>query len=57
MALIIKRPNEELTEEEVIQFTKTKITPFKCPAKVKFMNALPKTLTGKVLKKELRKMV
>jgi non-ribosomal peptide synthetase component E (peptide arylation enzyme) len=33
------------------------MTPFKAPARVKIVNGLPKSLVGKVLKKELRKMI
>jgi len=33
------------------------MTPFKAPSRVKFIDALPKSLIGKVLKKELRKMI
>jgi acyl-coenzyme A synthetase/AMP-(fatty) acid ligase len=33
------------------------MTPFKAPSKVKFVDGLPKSLVGKVLKKELRKLI
>lgn len=57
MAFVVKMPEQELTEEEVIDFAKDKMTPFKAPSKVKFVDGLPKSLVGKVLKKELRKLV
>ncbi len=57
MAFVVKMPNQEITEEEVIQFAQSKMTPFKSPSRVKFVNALPKNLVGKIQKKELRKMV
>jgi len=57
MAFVVKMPEQELTEEEVIDFAKNKMTPFKAPSKVKFVDGLPKSLVGKVLKKELRKMI
>jgi len=41
----------------VIEFGKSKITAFKAPSRVKFIDELPKSLVGKVLKKELRKMI
>ena len=33
------------------------MTAFKGPSHVKFVNGLPKSLVGKALKKELRKMI
>ncbi|MBW1849710.1 MAG: hypothetical protein JRJ27_21900 [Deltaproteobacteria bacterium] len=57
MAFVVKMPNQEISEEEVVQFAQSKMTPFKSPSKVKFVDALPKNLVGKIQKKELRKMV
>ena len=57
MAFVVILPGQELAEEEVIDYAKTKMTPFKAPSRVKFVEALPKSLIGKVLKNELRKMV
>ena len=41
----------------LIAFAKDKMTPFKAPSKVHFVDGLPKSLVGKVLKKELRKLL
>jgi len=57
MAFIVRMPGQELTEEKVIEFAKSKMTPFKAPSRVKFVDALPKSLVGKVLKKKLRNMI
>ncbi len=57
MAFIVRRHDQELVEEDIIEFAKAKITPFKAPSQIKFIDALPKSLVGKVLKKELRKLV
>ena len=57
MAFVVLLPDQKLTEKEVIAFAKTKMTPFKAPSRVNFVEALPKSLVGKVLKNELRKMV
>ena len=56
MAFVVKMPDQELSEDEVIEYTKDKMTPFKAPSKVNFVDGLPKSLVGKVLKKELRKL-
>ena len=57
MVFVVRRPDQELSEDDVIAFAKDKMTPFKAPSKVKFVDGLPKSLVGKVLKKELRKLV
>lgn len=57
MAFVVKQPGQEFSAEDLIGFTKEKMTPFKVPSKVQFVDGLPKSLVGKVLKKELRKLV
>jgi long-chain acyl-CoA synthetase len=54
MAFVVKNSEKELSEEDIITYSRSKMTKFKAPSRVKFMDALPKTLTGKVEKKELR---
>jgi long-chain acyl-CoA synthetase len=57
LAFVVLKEGHSLTEKELIEWAKERITPFKCPSRVRFLDALPKTLVGKVQKKELRKMV
>jgi long-chain acyl-CoA synthetase len=57
LVFVVRVAGRDLSEQEVIEFAKAKMTPFKAPSKVKFVDQLPKSLVGKVLKKELRKMV
>ena len=57
LAFIVRMPGQDLSEEEIIEFAKSKMTAFKAPAKVRFVDGLPKSLVGKVLKKELRNLV
>ena len=57
MAFVVKLPGQEISEDDLIGFTKEKMTPFKAPSKVQFVEGLPKSLVGKVLKKELRKLL
>jgi len=42
------------TEDEVIAFCKERLAPFKVPKQVEFATDLPKSLVGKVLRRELR---
>jgi len=53
-AFIVPKENMELSESEIIDFLKARIARFKIPKKVEFRETLPKTLIGKVLKKNLR---
>jgi long-chain acyl-CoA synthetase len=55
-AFVVLNPGQTATAEEIINFCRTKLTNFLLPKKVVFLQALPKSLVGKVLKKELRKL-
>jgi len=55
MALIVLRPHESMTKEEVIQHCKGRLASFKAPEEVAFVEELPRNPLGKVLKTELRK--
>ncbi|NWF53384.1 MAG: AMP-binding protein [Syntrophaceae bacterium] len=55
-AFLVLKPGEEPTAEEIIEHCQMKLTRFLVPKKIVFLKALPKSLVGKVLKKELRKM-
>jgi acyl-coenzyme A synthetase/AMP-(fatty) acid ligase len=49
------KPNEGLGEE-VKSFVKTKLAPFKYPRKIRFVQAIPKTATGKVDRKRIKEI-
>jgi fatty-acyl-CoA synthase len=54
-ALVVLKPGTRASEEELLEFCRGRLAHYKCPRSIKFMDALPKTGTGKILKKELRK--
>jgi fatty-acyl-CoA synthase len=54
-ALIVMKPGAQATEQELLEFCRGRLAHYKCPRSVEFLDALPRTGTGKVLKKELRK--
>jgi len=54
-ALIALKPGMQLSEAELLEFCRGRLAHYKCPRSVDFLDALPKTGTGKILKKELRK--
>lgn len=55
MAFVVCKNGEQLTSDEVIQSCHNKLAKYKIPKEVKFMDALPKGPSGKILKKELIK--
>ena len=57
VACICARKGSQLTEEQVIEWCRSKLAGYKYPRKVVFLDDLPKNTTGKILKKELRKSI
>jgi acyl-CoA synthetase (AMP-forming)/AMP-acid ligase II len=53
-AVVVLRPGAGVTEEELLAFLDGKIARFKIPKSVRFSGELPRTGTGKILKKRLR---
>lgn len=53
-AFVALRPGVEATEAELIDFCKQRMAAYKYPRAVEFVDELPKTVTGKVLRRELR---
>lgn len=53
-AVIVVKPNETLTGDEIIEHCLKNLAKFKIPASVEFISALPRNATGKVLKRNLR---
>jgi long-chain acyl-CoA synthetase len=51
---VVIKPGETLTEEEVIAHCRQRLAAYKVPRHVEFRQELPKTIVGKVLRKELR---
>jgi fatty-acyl-CoA synthase len=53
-AFVVVRDGDALTEHDVIEHCRAGLADFKRPRKVTFVPELPRTPTGKVLKRELR---
>jgi fatty-acyl-CoA synthase len=54
-ALVVLKPGAQATEAELLEFCRSRIAHYKAPRSVEFFESLPKTGTGKILKRELRK--
>ncbi len=55
-AFVVLKAGETINETNLISWIKTKIAAYKYPRYIQFLDALPMSATGKILKKELRKM-
>jgi long-chain acyl-CoA synthetase len=56
-AFVVLKPGFEqsdATRQDILTFCKKELTPYKVPKLLEFRNTLPKTLVGKVLRRELR---
>jgi fatty-acyl-CoA synthase len=54
-ALVVLKPGMSATEQELLEFCRSRIAHYKVPRSVEFLDSLPKTSTGKILKRDLRK--
>ena len=54
-ALVVLKPGASATEAELLEFCRGRVAHYKAPRSIEFFESLPKTGTGKILKKELRK--
>jgi long-chain acyl-CoA synthetase len=53
-AVVVKREGKEVTDQELIEFCKSRLASYKKPKSIEFISALPRSTAGKVLKRELR---
>ncbi len=53
-ALVVLKPGQTATEEEMVAYCKANLAGFKVPKSIEFRDALPKGGTGKILKADLR---
>lgn len=52
-AVVVLKNHSQISEETLIQFCRKKLAPYKVPKIIEFMEALPKSAIGKILKREL----
>lgn len=53
-AVVVPRKGETITEAEIIELCRKELAGFKVPKSVVFVDALPKTPTGKILKRNMK---
>jgi long-chain acyl-CoA synthetase len=53
---VAKAPGATLTEDDVIAYCRRELAAYKVPKEVRFLDSLPKSNVGKILRKDLRAM-
>ena len=54
-AIVVLKPGQQASEQELIAFAREKLARYKCPTVVAFATTLPRNASGKLLKRELRR--
>jgi len=57
VAFVVLKDGERATDKLLMEFARTQLPHFKMPESIRFMNAIPKSATGKVLRRVLRDTV
>ncbi len=55
-AWIVLKPGMQVTEQALIDFCRERLAPYEIPRRIEFVEALPKTTVGKILRRELVRM-
>jgi len=55
-AFVVPVPGEKLSEDDVIEFCRGRLAGYKVPHMVEFLDELPKSSIGKILRRKLREM-
>ena len=55
-AFIVLRPGEAVNEEQIVAYCREELAAYKVPKVVEFVDELPKSLIGKVLRRKLREL-
>ena len=53
-AVVIRKPDSDLTADELIEWSQSRLAGFKRPRSVDFVDVIPRNPSGKILKKDLR---
>jgi long-chain acyl-CoA synthetase len=53
-AFVSLRPGSSVTAEDLITFTRERMAAYNYPRQIEFLDEIPKTVTGKLLRRELR---
>ncbi len=54
MAFVVRQPGSALTEAEIVAALRPRLASYKVPARIAFIEAIPKSASGKILRRMLR---
>jgi len=54
-ACVVRAPDSNITEADILKHCSTRLAKFKQPASVRFIDVVPRNASGKTLKRELRR--
>jgi len=54
LAFVVRKPGAEIGEQELVEWCRKEMAVYKAPRTIRFVSALPKTASGKILKRSLR---
>ena len=57
IAFVVKKPDAAVTEDEIKEFVKGKVASYKQLRGVNFTEAIPKSASGKILRRVLREQL
>eukprot|EP01018_Ginkgo_biloba_P002214 Gb_19734 [translate_table: standard] len=57
MACIVRKPGSNLREEDVINFVGIQVAPYKKIRRVTFVNSVPRSPSGKIIRRNLRDLI
>ena len=57
MGVVVLKPGAQATAAELLDFCRSRLSHYKCPRSIEFVASMPKTGSGKLLKRELRSAV
>jgi long-chain acyl-CoA synthetase len=53
-AYVVMEEEQQASPEEIIEFCRERLAPYKVPSQIEYRDELPKSMVGKVLRRELR---
>jgi long-chain acyl-CoA synthetase len=55
-AFIVTQPGQSLSKEEIVEFCKERLAAYKIPKQIEFIDELPKSAIGKIMRRKLREL-
>jgi long-chain acyl-CoA synthetase len=55
-SFVVLKPGEKLSEEEIGGYCRDRLAAYKVPKKIEFLESLPKSAIGKILRREIKEL-